>query len=259
MESDAVLTVAASSDSLWLTLPGADAAPMTLIPTSPASFRLDEREDLTINFEGRGGVIDRVVTLVRNSPQVWTRIPSGTGGAPPAPAAAAAPAPPPPSAAAPTVDTKPATRTAPRPWPGFRGDNAAGNGDGQGAVVEWDVDTQHNIRWKTRDSWHLQRQSCDLGQPCFRGDGRQQRRRQDLPHRAVWRRRAGDRSCPSTPGKSTASTRRREDPVGARRHQGRAEGKAPHERQPGELNAGHRRPARRRDVRVGRACSRRGT
>ena len=120
-----------------------------MIPTSPASFRLDEREDLTINFEGRSGVIDRVVTLVRNSPQVWTRIPSGTGGAPPAPAAAAAPAPPPPSAAAPTVDTKPAPRTAPRPWPGFRGDNAAGNGDGQGAVVEWDVDTQHNIRWKT--------------------------------------------------------------------------------------------------------------
>ena len=47
------------------------------------------------------------------------------------------------------VDSKPAPRTAARNWPGFRGDNAAGNGDGQGAVVEWDVETQQNVRWKT--------------------------------------------------------------------------------------------------------------
>jgi outer membrane protein assembly factor BamB len=42
-----------------------------------------------------------------------------------------------------------APRTAARPWPGFRGDNAAGNGDGQGPVVQWNLDTGDNIRWKT--------------------------------------------------------------------------------------------------------------
>ena len=68
---------------------------------------------------------------------------TGWRGAAPPPAPAAAPT------AAPPADTKPATRTAARNWPGFRGDNAAGNGDGQGAVVEWDVETQQNIRWKT--------------------------------------------------------------------------------------------------------------
>jgi outer membrane protein assembly factor BamB len=149
VDSDAVLTVDASDDQLLVTLPGAAAAPMTLIATSPTSFRLDEREDLTINFEGRSGAIDRVVTLVRNSPQVWTRVSTATGGASAPAAAAAAPARVPPAAAAPALAAKPAPRTAPRPWPGFRGDNAAGNGDGQGAVTEWDVDTQQNIRWKT--------------------------------------------------------------------------------------------------------------
>jgi hypothetical protein len=37
----------------------------------------------------------------------------------------------------------------PRPWPSFRGDGAAGNGDGQRAVTEWDVASGKNIKWKT--------------------------------------------------------------------------------------------------------------
>jgi outer membrane protein assembly factor BamB len=36
-----------------------------------------------------------------------------------------------------------------RNWPAFRGAGAAGMGDGQGAVVEWDVTTGKNILWKT--------------------------------------------------------------------------------------------------------------
>src|SRR5262249_5260324 len=36
-----------------------------------------------------------------------------------------------------------------RNWPAFRGDGAAGNGDGQRAVTEWDVATGKNIKWKT--------------------------------------------------------------------------------------------------------------
>jgi len=92
-------------------------------------------------------MIERLVAIIGNTPQVWTRVATPPAG-PPAPTAPAAP--PTPAAAAPTAsDVKPATRAAARNWPGFRGENAAGNGDGQGAVVEWDVDTQQNIRWKT--------------------------------------------------------------------------------------------------------------
>src|SRR5688572_4166713 len=34
-------------------------------------------------------------------------------------------------------------------WPSFRGPNASGVGDGQGAVVEWDVAAGKNVLWKT--------------------------------------------------------------------------------------------------------------
>jgi outer membrane protein assembly factor BamB len=145
-EAGAAIAVALSGEQLMMTPLGGSAAAMALIAISPTSFRVAEREGLTINFEGRGGMIERVVAMVGNTTQVWTRVATPPAGAP----APAAPAAPPPAAAAPTAaDAKPAARTAARNWPGFRGENAAGNGDGQGAVVEWDVDTQQNIRWKT--------------------------------------------------------------------------------------------------------------
>jgi outer membrane protein assembly factor BamB len=140
-EAAAAITIALSGDQLTLSPPGATAA-MALIATSPTSFRVAEREGLTLSFEGRGGTIERVVAVMGNTPQVWTRVGSAAAGAP-------APAAPPPAAAPTAGDTRPAARAAPRNWPGFRGENAAGNGDGQGAVIEWDVDTQQNIRWKT--------------------------------------------------------------------------------------------------------------
>ena len=42
-----------------------------------------------------------------------------------------------------------APRDATRPWPSFRGAGASGVGDGQGAVVEWDLASGRNVRWKT--------------------------------------------------------------------------------------------------------------
>jgi outer membrane protein assembly factor BamB len=144
-EAGAAITVALSGEQLMMTPPGGTAAALALIATSPTSFRLAEREGLTINFEGGGGTIQRMVATIGNTPQVWTRVAAPPAGAP----APAAPSAPPPAAVAPTAaDVKPAARTAARNWPGFRGENAAGNGDGQGAVVEWDVETQQNIRWK---------------------------------------------------------------------------------------------------------------
>ena len=143
-DAGVAISFALNGDQLTF-IPPAGTGAMTLAAISPTSFRVVEREGLVINFEGRGGMIERAVAVLNNTPQVWTRVaasPAGAAAAPP-PAPAAAPT------AAPAADTKPAARTAARNWPGFRGDNAAGNGDGQGAVVEWDVDTQQNIRWKT--------------------------------------------------------------------------------------------------------------
>ena len=145
-EAGAAITVAMSGDQLTLTPPNGT-TPLALIALAPARFRPAEREGLTISFEGRGGTIERAVAVVGNSTQVWTRAAAPAAGTAPPAAPAAAPPPAPPSPA--PGDLKPAARTAARNWPGFRGENAAGNGDGQGAVVEWDVDTQQNIRWKT--------------------------------------------------------------------------------------------------------------
>jgi len=50
-------------------------------------------------------------------------------------------------AAVPEPET--AVRGKPQPWPAFRGANAAGVADGQGAVAEWNVTTGANVRWKT--------------------------------------------------------------------------------------------------------------
>jgi outer membrane protein assembly factor BamB len=145
-EAGAVITVGLSGGQLTFTPPGANAAPMALVPTSPTTFRVAEREGLIFNFEGRGGTVERLVAVAANTPQVWTRVAAPAAGA----GAAASPAAAPPSAGgAPTADTRPAARTAARHWPGFRGEHAAGNGDGQGAVVQWNVETQQNVRWKT--------------------------------------------------------------------------------------------------------------
>ena len=143
-DAGVAISFALNADQLTFVPPGGTGA-MTLSAISPTSFRVVEREGLVINFEGRGGMIERAVAVLNNTPQVWTRVAASPAGAAAGPVPAPAPAP----TAAPAADTKPGTRTAARNWPGFRGDNAAGNGDGQGAVVEWDVETQQNVRWKT--------------------------------------------------------------------------------------------------------------
>ncbi len=146
-EAGAAITIALNGEQLMLTPPGGGGASVTLVANSPTSFRVAEREGLTINFEGRGGTVERLVAVIANTPQVWTRVATPAAGAaiPATPAAPATPPAPP----VPAPADKPAARTAAKNWPGFRGENAGGNGDGQGAVVEWDVDTQQNIRWKT--------------------------------------------------------------------------------------------------------------
>ena len=111
-----------------------------LVPSAENVFRVVE-VNATLTFNERGGLVESIslvqgpanLTLVRVTPEA-----AAVSAAPSAPAA-------PPAAAAAAV---PRT-TGPRNWPGFRGDGAAGNGDGQRAVTDWDVASGKNIKWKT--------------------------------------------------------------------------------------------------------------
>jgi len=131
------VAVTLKGDTLTVQPPGQPA--LTLSPTAQDTFNIVEAPGLSVAFVGRGGMIER---LVLNSPQGTQNFPRlAEGAAAAAPPAAAKPA---------TLDpVKPAARTAAKPWPAFRGANAAGNGDGQGAVSEWNVETGANVRWKT--------------------------------------------------------------------------------------------------------------
>ena len=136
-------TVTLSGEQLAL-VTGPGNPPLTLVPTSQNTFGIAEAPNVTFTFAGRGGTIERLIVSQPNGTQNFERIaaPSATAPAP----STAAPAP---SATAPAPSPKDPVRSAPRAWPGFRGANASGNGDGQGAVTEWNVDTGTNVLWKT--------------------------------------------------------------------------------------------------------------
>ncbi len=51
-EAGAAITIALNGEQLMLTPPGGGGASVTLVANSPTSFRVAEREGLTINFEG---------------------------------------------------------------------------------------------------------------------------------------------------------------------------------------------------------------
>ena len=89
--------------------------------------------DVAVSFFGRAGTIE-AMTLNRNGDV--TRL--GVASAPPQEL---------PKAAAVAAESAP--RTAARPWPAFRGEGAAGSGDGQGAPLSWNLARGEGIRFKT--------------------------------------------------------------------------------------------------------------
>ena len=116
-----------------------------IFPTSESSFVAPERATAEVAFERRGEVVERAIVKVGAATQEFTRVAAVTA-APTAPAVA------PPVAPAPSPDATDLAvgpRGTSRPWPSFRGTDASGAGDGQGAVVEWDIPTGRNVRWKT--------------------------------------------------------------------------------------------------------------
>jgi hypothetical protein len=139
-DSGASIAVALKNNQLVLTPPNQPA--LTLVPTSETAFGASEAPNLSFSFAGRGGTTERLIVTTPGGPQSFTRV-SSDPAAPPAAASAPAEKP------ADPVPDRPIVRTAAKPWPAFRGDNAAGSADGQGAVSEWNVEKGTNIRWKT--------------------------------------------------------------------------------------------------------------
>ncbi len=118
--------------------------PVNLAPTSETSFAAPDVPNLTVSFAGRGGMVESMtVNQGSRPPLVLQRVIAPTSAPAPAPTSA-----PTGSTIAPTTKEI-APRTKGLPWPGFRGANASGVADGQGAVAEWDVATGRNVRWKT--------------------------------------------------------------------------------------------------------------
>lgn len=144
-----ILNVTLVGDQFGAAPPGRPPGP--LVATSQTSFRM-LGAPVTVAFAGRGGLIETALLTQGDAKQALVRVADNAASSPapvaPSPAPSGAPSASGPDAPSPSVRA-PAKRGTATPWPAFRGTNAAGNGDGQGAVTEWDIQTGKNVRWKT--------------------------------------------------------------------------------------------------------------
>lgn len=110
-----------------------------LVAVSESSFETASGE-LRVSFVGRGGMIERLVVVQDGNTESYRPIgetesreaaPVGIGDVV--------------SGVLPPANP----RDPPAPWPSFRGQNASGIADGQGAPARWDVASGENIAWKT--------------------------------------------------------------------------------------------------------------
>jgi hypothetical protein len=132
-------TVAVGDNAVTVTVGGQPS--LTFAPAADGTFAAADVPNLTLTFNGRGGMVESMAVIQNGQRTVLERV---------APTASAAPTPAPTAPPAARRDPEPMRpRGKPAPWPSFRGTNAAGVADGQGAVAEWDVTTGHNVRWKT--------------------------------------------------------------------------------------------------------------
>ena len=115
----------------------AQGEPWILLPIGDNRFRVRDKAETWVQFGGRGGTIEWAGTQEGARQSFFRR-----GGVE---ADASKPA-------SPTEGLRalePPTRGNAAPWPSFRGANASGIGDGQGAPSTWDVATGKNVLWKT--------------------------------------------------------------------------------------------------------------
>ena len=118
---------------------------VTLFPISQSEFITPQRPGIGFTFDRRDDVdrllFKRPVRSGENPTLVFTRT-TKVSAEPSEPTA-------PPTSSPTETDLAVAPRGAGLPWASFRGTRASGVADGQGAVVDWDVTTEHNVRWKT--------------------------------------------------------------------------------------------------------------
>jgi outer membrane protein assembly factor BamB len=148
--------VAIAFDGSGLTLAAEGQPTFRLQAIEERRFIAEDAPEINVLLGGRGGIIERM-SIVRGSSTVrYEREGFGdaTSAAPDPSASGPGRGGPPSLATRASADPERRTdpevpRTAPINWPSFRGPNASGVADGQGAVSDWDVVTGKNIRWKT--------------------------------------------------------------------------------------------------------------
>ncbi len=116
-----------------------DTSMLSFTPLTDTSF-VAESDGTTVSFDIRGSMVNRI-ELTRNGESAFYRPTAETESREVAPVGEADPIS--------RVALPAAPRTAPSPWPGFRGPSASGVADGQGAATTWDAETGENIAWKT--------------------------------------------------------------------------------------------------------------
>ncbi len=116
---------------------------LTLFATSELSFITPQMMGADFEFEREGNVVERLFLTRPGGKDATSTLEFNRAATEPPVSSAGG------AAATNPTDTAIAPRDAARPWPSFRGSGGSGVGDGQGAVVNWDVATDRNIRWKT--------------------------------------------------------------------------------------------------------------
>lgn len=145
---DRRLRIELKDGALWASEDGE--AARRLFAVDQEEFRVADDPDTGYRFIGRAGMVERVLRVHLAAAEFFQPFDSGDLAeekSPRRPLFA-------PKQEEKAVDEDPlarprAPRAAAAPWPSFRGANATGIADGQGAVGTWDVESGKNIRWKT--------------------------------------------------------------------------------------------------------------
>jgi outer membrane protein assembly factor BamB len=136
--SGMTVTISVREGDIVAEVPGQP--PLTFAATGENTFRATQMDGLTIAFNGRGGMVESMTVTQPSGTSTLPRITDAAATSSPAASST--------SSTSPPANLDPTPRTAARNWPSFRGENASGRADGQGAVADWDVATGKHIKWK---------------------------------------------------------------------------------------------------------------
>ena len=112
-----------------------------LVPTAENEFKAIEVPNLTLSFNGRGGIVEQMTIIQGGATMQFKPVSKD--------AVAEAEPEPEPEPEPEVAEAEPIVRGPAQNWPSFRGPSASGVADGQGAPTSWDVAAGTNIRFKT--------------------------------------------------------------------------------------------------------------